>query len=285
MEPILSTGASAPSLPLALDHLVVAAATLDEGEAWLRRRLGTGLAPGGSHAGYGTHNRLLRLGSEHYLELIAPDPAQSGADRKLSGTTLFGLDQPAVTEALAGGPRLVHLVFRVLKPGSLAAVLPRLRYDPGPIVRMTRDDLAWDITVAPAGRLAGYGLLPTLIDWGDTPHPCSRLPDSGLTLESVRIQGPDFVVAAFPPVPALSAADPSATAETAETAEAAETAGTGESGESGKSGKSGGRPAAGDRHARITLAAAPTAEISAGLRRGERRIIIQSALSIRELAR
>ncbi len=275
MEPILSTGASAPSLPLALDHLVVAATTLDEGEDWLRRRLGTGLVPGGSHAGYGTHNRLLRLGSEHYLELIAPDPAQSGADRKLSGTTLFGLDQPAVTEALAGGPRLVHLVFRVLKPGSLAAVLPRLRYDPGPIVRMTRDDLAWDITVAPAGRLAGYGLLPTLIDWGDTPHPCSRLPESGLTLESVRIQGPDFVVAAFPPVPALSE-DSSASVGTGGTGG---TDGTVETAESGDA------PGAVERHARITLAAAPGAEISAGFRRGERRIIIQSALSIRELAR
>ena len=259
MEPILSTGAPAPSLPLALDHLVVAAATLDEGETWLRQRLGTGLAPGGSHAGYGTHNRLLRVGSAHYLELIAPDPAQAGADRKLHGTTLFGLDQPAVTQALAGGPRLVHLVFRVLEPASLAAVLPRLRYDPGPIVRMSRGDLAWDITLAPAGRLAGYGLLPTLIDWGESPHPCTRLPDSGIRLESVRIQGPDFVVAAFPPVATASASSPDAVAAAP--------------------------PAAGDDQARITLAAAPTAEISAGFRIGERRIIIQSALSIRELAR
>ena len=258
MEPILSTGAPAPPLPLALDHLVVAAATLDEGEAWLRRRLGAALAPGGSHAGFGTHNRLLRLGSAHYLELIAPDPAQAGAERKSARTTLFGLDQPAVTEALASGPRLLHLVFRVLKPGSLAAVLPRLRYDPGPIVRMTRDELAWDITVAPTGRLAGYGLLPTLIDWGNAPHPCARLPESGVRLEWVRIQGPDFVVGAFPPVPALS------------TAADSPHPGAGESGA---------------EHAHICLVAAPSAEISAGFRLGERRIIIQSALSIRELAR
>lgn len=258
MEPILSTGAPVPSLPLALDHLVVAATTLDEGEAWLRRRLGAPLAPGGSHPGYGTHNRLLRLGSAHYLELIAPDPAQAGADRKGPHPTLFGLDQPALAQALAGGPRLAHLVFRVLEPGSLAAVVPRLRYDPGPIVRMTRGDLAWDITVPPDGQLAGYGLLPTLIDWGEAPHPCTRLPESGVTLESVRIQGPDLVVAAFPPVPALASGATRAGAEAAGTD---------------------------DDHARITLAAAPTAEISAGFRIGERRIIIQSALSIRELAR
>jgi hypothetical protein len=137
---------------------------------------------------------------------------------------------------------------------------------------MSRDDLAWDITVAPAGRLAGYGLLPTLIDWGDAPHPCSRLPDSGITLESVRIQGPDFVIAAFPPVPALSAA-----------------AGDGANPISATHGpadpESPGAGSADAGHARITLAAAPTAEISAGFRIGERRIIMQSALSIRELAR
>src|SRR5690606_25598942 len=136
MEPILSTGAPAPSLPLALDHLVVAAATLDEGEAWLRRRLGTRLSPGGSHPGYGTHNRLLRLGGAQHFEWLAPDPAPAGAGRKLPRARLFGLDQPAMAQALASGPRLAHLVFRVLSPASLASVVPRLRYDPGPIERM-----------------------------------------------------------------------------------------------------------------------------------------------------
>jgi hypothetical protein len=260
-------------LALALDHLVVAAATLDDGEDWLSRRLGCRLSPGGSHIGFGTHNRLVRLGPHHYLELIAPDPAQAGGLRKgtAAGTTLFGLDQPAVTEALAAGPRIIHLVFRVLRPGSLAAVVPRLRYDPGAITHMTRGDLAWDITIAPAGRLAGYGLLPTLIDWGDSPHPCTRLPENGLRLESIRIQGPDFVVAAFP----LSR-------------DVVRETGQGENGREPSSGAQGGETWMEDheeRDARITLAPAATPMISAGFRTGERRIIIQSALSIRELAR
>ena len=48
---------------VAVDHLVVAAATLDEGVAWCERTLGVTPAPGGKHALFGTHNRLLAIGS------------------------------------------------------------------------------------------------------------------------------------------------------------------------------------------------------------------------------
>jgi hypothetical protein len=57
------------------DHLVVAAASLASGAAWLERRLGVPLQPGGQHSAMGTHNRLLRLGADSYLELIAIDPS------------------------------------------------------------------------------------------------------------------------------------------------------------------------------------------------------------------
>ena len=46
-------------MALALDHLVVAARTLEEGVAWVESRLGIAMGPGGKHAAMGTHNRLL----------------------------------------------------------------------------------------------------------------------------------------------------------------------------------------------------------------------------------
>lgn len=192
MDSILSTAAARPPVSLALDHLVVAARTLDEGEAWLKARLGRDLVAGGAHPGFGTHNRLLRLGDDCYLELIAADPGQS------TPRLLFGLEQETVAQALAHGPLLLHTVFRVVPPETLDGVLPRLSYAPGRPIAMSRGDLHWRITIDPTGRLAGGGLLPTIIDWADAPHPCTRLPDSGIALARLRLEGPPGILAQFP---------------------------------------------------------------------------------------
>jgi hypothetical protein len=192
MDSILSTAAARPPVSLALDHLVVAARTLDEGEAWLEARLGRGLVAGGAHPGFGTHNRLLRLGDDCYLELIAPDPQQSTPRR------LFGLDQEPVARALAREPLLLHTVFRVVPPATLDGLLPQLAYAPGIPTAMSRGDLHWRITLDPTGRLAGDGLLPTLIEWAGAPHPCARLPDAGVSLARLRLEGPRDILAQFP---------------------------------------------------------------------------------------
>ncbi|MEO7742546.1 MAG: VOC family protein [Usitatibacter sp.] len=47
---------------LELDHLVIAAATLEEGVRYVEAQLGVTMGPGGKHATMGTHNRLLSLG-------------------------------------------------------------------------------------------------------------------------------------------------------------------------------------------------------------------------------
>ena len=67
----------------AIDHLVIAAPTLAEGVDWCEQTLGVSPGPGGAHALFGTHNRLLRLaicsGQPCYLEIIAVDPAATPA--------------------------------------------------------------------------------------------------------------------------------------------------------------------------------------------------------------
>ncbi len=54
---------------VAPDHLVVAAASLEQGVDWIEDKLGTRPQPGGRHVAMGTHNALLRLGARLYLEL------------------------------------------------------------------------------------------------------------------------------------------------------------------------------------------------------------------------
>lgn len=176
---------------LELDHLVVACATLVQGDAWLRAVAGVPSVAGGSHPGWGTHNRLLRLDARTYLELIAPDPAQPGP----AVPRPFGLDDPALRRRIAERPRLVHYVCRVAKLDE--AVARGHGYDPGPATSMTRGALSWRITmpVDAAGasrRWTDAGRLqPTLIEWagGARPerHPLDALAPSGVTLRALRL--------------------------------------------------------------------------------------------------
>lgn len=59
---------------LTLDHLVVAARTLEEGVAYVADTLGIEPAGGGAHPSMRTHNRLFGLWGRAYLEVIAADP-------------------------------------------------------------------------------------------------------------------------------------------------------------------------------------------------------------------
>jgi hypothetical protein len=58
-----------------VDHLVVAARSLQEGVAWCEATLGITPGAGGEHPLFGTHNRLFRIATVNfprvYFEIIA----------------------------------------------------------------------------------------------------------------------------------------------------------------------------------------------------------------------
>jgi hypothetical protein len=175
-----------------LDHLVVAAADLAQGVAWCEAMLGVTPAPGGRHALFGTHNRLLGIADSRfpqaYLEIIAIDPAAPPPDRP----RWFGLDDPALQDRLAQGPRLIHLVARTaaLEPDRQRLIDAGLQ--PGESVRASRPTpsglLEWEILVRADGTLACGGAVPTLIRWRGV-HPADTLPASGVTLRSLALHG------------------------------------------------------------------------------------------------
>lgn len=182
-----------------IDHLVVAAATLDEGVAWCEATLGVVPGPGGQHPLMGTHNRLLGLGGERfprcYFEIIAIDPAAVPA-RARHQRRWFDLDDPVLRAALAKeGPRLVHWVARV--PDARAAVhalaAEPTHIDRGHVLAASRDTpqgrLDWQITVRDDGQRLFYGALPTLIQWGSA-HPADGFAPSGLGLLALEATHP-----------------------------------------------------------------------------------------------
>ncbi|PUB18675.1 VOC family protein [Yoonia sediminilitoris] len=154
-----------------LDHLAVAAETLDEGVQYVEDALGVSMQPGGKHPRYGTHNMLLGLG-DIYLEVIAPDPDAAPFD----GPRWFGLDR------FSGPPRLANWICKTDFFEPIA----------GPPVALTRGNLSWRITVPADGSLPYGGAFPTQIKWAPgTHHPASRLSDSGCSLIGLTVSHPD----------------------------------------------------------------------------------------------
>lgn len=176
-----------------LDHLVVLAATLDEGTAWCEATLGVAPWPGGRHALMGTHNRLLRIDGEGfpqaYLEVIAIDPDAPAPARK----RWFGLDDATEQARLRrDGPRLAHAVLRSPNVDMMRWGLITLACQPGPMLSLSRETptgtLSWRILVRDDGAIDLGGHLPTLIQWQGA-HPTEAMPASPLRLGTVTLGG------------------------------------------------------------------------------------------------
>lgn len=183
---------------LELDHLVVAARTLDEGARFVADTLGVDPVAGGAHAAMGTHNRLLGLWGGAYLEIIAIDPQAEGSAGQDPGQRRprwFALDEPAMQARLADGPFLAHWVVRVPRPKDLARWQSQYPQRIAPVIPMARGELTWRITVPsdgafPSWQGAGDGVNPTLIQWDTPQHPGERLPQTGLAIKALRARHP-----------------------------------------------------------------------------------------------
>lgn len=159
-----------------LDHIIVSAGALSDGATRLEGQLGVPLQAGGTHAAMGTHNRLLSLGPDEYLELIAINPDGTPPHQP----RWYNLDH------FTGAPKLSHWAMRV---DDLDAALEHLPENSAKIWDLARGDLTWRMAIPLSGQSAFSGLFPMLLQW-TSPHPAPRLEDREARLNELRLFSP-----------------------------------------------------------------------------------------------
>jgi hypothetical protein len=171
-----------------LDHLVFATDDLSRGENLLAERLGIAFVGGGKHEHMGTHNRVVRLQSGCYLELIAIDPTAPTPFQP----RWFDLDTPQLQAQLKGFPKIVHWVARVEQaPLDLTHFADEWKIALGKPTAMQRGSLQWEITLPSDGKRPAGGALPYVIAWHSEPAPPFALPESHLHLHALHITTPN----------------------------------------------------------------------------------------------
>ena len=168
----------------AVDHLLLGAADLDQGIAWVEKLTGVKAAVGGSHPGGGTRNALASLGGRRYLEIIAPDPLQAAYN--------FHIDLRKLSE-----PRLITWAALT---ADITATAKRARgaglqlFGPRDGSRARPDGklLRWKtLAVLTESGTQGVEPVPFFIEWaGDSPHPSQDSP-RGCELRTFEMEHPE----------------------------------------------------------------------------------------------
>ena len=187
-----------------IDHLVVAAHSLQQGVEWCEATLGITPAAGGEHEKYGTHNRLFKIATPAfpvaYLEIIAINP-DAVIEKKPPPTRWFDLDNSQLQAELLKSPRLIHFVANTSNIQDARHAWKAQGIDRGPVIHASRKTpkglLQWQITVRLDGDRLFDGTLPTLSQWGKPEaadpmhlHPRNHLPRSGVSLKSLSVSHP-----------------------------------------------------------------------------------------------
>ncbi|MFZ7090117.1 VOC family protein [Primorskyibacter sp. 2E233] len=163
---------------LELDHIAVLGESLEEAVELIERAFGLPMLPGGNHARFGTHNQLLGMAPQLYIEAIAIDPgALPPPDARW-----FGLD------TFLGPAKLNKWICRVPDMDAALEALPMA----GRKVELTRGALSWTMAVPLDGELPFDGMFPAFIQWlGDVPAPGKAMSSGSLELKALTVRHPE----------------------------------------------------------------------------------------------
>ena len=167
-----------------IDHIVIGTSNLISGTSIMESKLSHKFSPGGEHKIMATHNNLLKLQSDIYLEVIANKPNTD----KPSRPRWFSLDENNIIEKIKDTPRILCWVLEVK---NIEDTVKKCGYNPGEILQLSRNGMNWKVTVPPDGKLIENGILPILIEWNKDQHPSKKLSNSKVSLHKLCLYHPE----------------------------------------------------------------------------------------------
>ncbi len=166
-----------------IDHIVIGAANLEQGAEYVKDLFGVEMPKGGEHPLMATHNLLMQLGGNVFIEVISINPEAAPPERP----RWYGLDDPLVFQSLKQSPRLLTWV---VNSNNISALLHDSEFEFGIATPVTRGNLNWNFAIPDDGRLLAGGILPYVMQWHVSPHPAAQMPDCRCRLKSIEITHP-----------------------------------------------------------------------------------------------
>ena len=164
-----------------LDHIVLGSHTLQEGTDFVKNKLGFSLSEIGYHPDMGTHNRVIKISDNIYLEVIAIDP-----DSKTpQNPRWFNLDNKKQQAKLKISPQIIGYVIENNNPDMLNLYAA--------FFEASRGDYHWEFAFPKSdnnlidNKLIESGLVPSLIKW-KSKKPVSEMADNYFHLEKFQIE-------------------------------------------------------------------------------------------------
>lgn len=161
-----------------VDHVIVGAGDLDKAITDLEKLTGVRSIIGGVHPGRGTRNALMSLGDGTYLEILAPDPAQSIDNEEIRELRALTSPTPVGWAVSAGDESALRTALATAGIATSAPV-PGSRAKPdGSILRWVT--FGYDDVESP--------FAPFFIVWADPALHPSRTSPGGCRLSTIRVQ-------------------------------------------------------------------------------------------------
>ena len=163
-----------------LDHIVLAANTLEEGTSYIENKLRIKLSNIGYHKDMGTHNRVVKISKSVYLEVISIDPNCE----QIKSKRWFNLDSSKLQSQLRKSPRVIGYVIE----NKTKKILKYYE----PFFKASRGEYKWKFAMPcnnsniSADQSYQNGIIPSLINW-ESEKPINKMQDNHLNLEKLEI--------------------------------------------------------------------------------------------------